>query len=157
MTHADSELQAALAQFNEGLKVQQAEEKAKRAIDKAERRKQQAANTLKKVQDDTNASADEKAEAEASYRSAADEYRRLKAGDMPPSTDEVSADDDDASGNDESGNDESGAGTDANEGAEAAPAVTGGGDDAAASAPEDADGDANNDGDGSAAASGGDG
>ena len=147
MTQADSELQAALAQFNQGLKVQQAEEKAKRAIDKAERRKQQAANTLKKVQDDTNASPDDKAEAEAAYRSAADEYRQLKAGDAPPSGDEASSEDGDASAIDESGDE-----AEAGEGApEEAGAAGDGAGDAGETTPDGADGSASEDEDGAAA------
>ena len=73
-------LDAALAQFNEGLKVRQAEEAAQRAVDKAERKKQQAAAELKKLQSDANASAEDKAAADEAYRSAVDEFNKLRSG-----------------------------------------------------------------------------
>ena len=63
----DDALQVALAQFNDGLKAQQAEERAQKAIDKAERKKQQAANELKAVQSNPDASAEEKAAADGAY------------------------------------------------------------------------------------------
>lgn len=74
-------LDAALAQFNEGLKTQQAEEAAQRAVDKAERKKQQAAAELKKLQSNADAPAEDKAAAEEAYRAAVDEFNKLRSGD----------------------------------------------------------------------------
>lgn len=81
MADSDNDaLATALAQFNEGLEEQRAEERAQRAIDKAERKKQQAAAALKKVQADPNASADDKAAADATYREAVEEWNRRRSG-----------------------------------------------------------------------------
>ena len=77
-------LDAALAQFNAGLEIQQAEEAAKRAVDKAERKKQQAANELKKLQSDPNASAEDKAAADDAYRAAVDQFNKLRSGEAVP-------------------------------------------------------------------------
>ncbi len=85
--------------FNDGLKVQQAEERAQQAIKKAERKKQQAASELKKAQGDASLSPEEKAEAEAAYRAAVDEFNRIRSGE--PGGDEAedgAAGDDSAEG-----------------------------------------------------------
>ncbi len=76
----DDALQAALAQFNQGVETQDAQRRAQRAIDKAERKKQQAATALKKTQANPDAPGEEKSEAEAAYRAAADEFARLRSG-----------------------------------------------------------------------------
>ncbi len=82
-------LDAALAQFNEGLKIQQAEEAAQRAVDKAERKKQQAASELKKLQSDPNASAEDKAAADEAYRAAVDDFNKLRSGEPVDGDEEV--------------------------------------------------------------------
>ena len=84
-------LDAALAQFNEGLKTQQAEEAAQRAVDKAERKKQQAASELKKLQSDANVSAEDKAAAEEAYRTAVEDFNKLRSGEAVE--EEAAADD----------------------------------------------------------------
>ena len=87
-------LDAALAQFNEGLKTQQAEEAAQRAVDKAERKKQQAASELKKLQSDANVSAEDKAAAEEAYRAAVEDFNKLRSGEAVE--EEAAADDEPA-------------------------------------------------------------
>lgn len=87
----DDALQVALAQFNDGLKTQQAEERARKAIEKAERKKQQAASELKAVQANPDASADDKAAADAAYREAVDTFNRMRSGEPEPDSSEDSA------------------------------------------------------------------
>ena len=80
---ADNEaLDAALTLFNDGLKIQQAEEAAQRAVEKADRRKQQAATELKTLQKDPNASAEDKAAADEAYRGAVDSFNKLRSGEV---------------------------------------------------------------------------
>ncbi len=69
----DPALRVALAQFNEGIKLQEDERRLQKAVGKADRTKQQAAETLKKLQKDPNASADDKAADDTAYREAVDE------------------------------------------------------------------------------------
>ena len=91
----DNALQLALAQFNDGLKAQQAEERVQRAIDKADREKQQAAAELKRVQANPDASAEEKATADATYREAVDAWSKMKSGETHADTEtepEITAD-----------------------------------------------------------------
>jgi hypothetical protein len=82
--------------FNDGLKVQQAEERAQQAIKKAERKKQQAAAELKKAQGDSSLSPEEKSEAEAAYRAAVDEFNRIRSGEPVPDEAEGDAGGDDS-------------------------------------------------------------
>ena len=107
-------LSAALAQFNEGLKIQEAEAQAARAVEKAERKKQQAAADLKKVQGDPNASADDKSAAESAYREAVDEWNRRRSGDpdAEPASESDATPDADAPSESDATPDESAAGDD---------------------------------------------
>lgn len=94
----DDALKTALAQFNQGLKVQQSEARAERAIGKAERAKQSAAAALKKLDSNPETSSDERAEAETAYRAALGEWNRLRSGEPP---DEQAASPDEPGTNDE--------------------------------------------------------
>jgi hypothetical protein len=80
----EEELNTALEIFNAGLARTAAARKAERAVEKAEKAKQDAADALKKIQGNDKASADEKAAAEATYRAAVDAFNALRAGDAPP-------------------------------------------------------------------------
>ncbi len=88
----DQALQKALAQFNEGLRLQREEDRARRAIEKAERRKDQAAGKLKELQADTRADAETKATAEQEYKAALADLARLRAGEAEPDQPEAEPD-----------------------------------------------------------------
>lgn len=81
-------LDAALALFNDGIQTQQAEEAAQRAVEKAERKKQQAATELKKLQSDPNASAEDKAAANEAYRGAVDSFNKSRSGEVVEDADQ---------------------------------------------------------------------
>lgn len=89
----DDELDVALALFNEGLERQQADRRVAKAIERAEKAKQQAAATLKRLQDDAGASADDRAAAEAAYREAVTTFNALRNGETPPTADAGAAED----------------------------------------------------------------
>ncbi|MDH3705197.1 MAG: hypothetical protein OES57_03980 [Acidimicrobiia bacterium] len=69
-TDLNPELLASLELFNAHLEQDAEAEKAAKAVAKAERRKDEAAARVRKLNDDPKATADEKAEAEAAYREA---------------------------------------------------------------------------------------
>ncbi|MGI9624201.1 MAG: hypothetical protein ACR2PK_15305 [Acidimicrobiales bacterium] len=94
MATDEDALAAALAQFNEGLEAQAADRAAQRAIDKAERKKQQAAAHLKKLDGDPDASAEDKATANDEYRKAVEEFNQLRSGEPVETGDEATAEED---------------------------------------------------------------
>ena len=75
----DDETRAALLLFNERVEASAAEERAKKRIKKAERAKDQAAARVRKLSDDPSASAEDKADAEAEYKAAVENYQVIRA------------------------------------------------------------------------------
>jgi hypothetical protein len=102
----DQDLDVALALFNDGLERQKADRRAAKAIENAEKTKQQAAAALKRLQSDSGASAEDRAAAEAAYRDAVAAFNALRNGEAPPA-DET---DDDADGDAEAAADDVAAG-----------------------------------------------
>jgi hypothetical protein len=125
----DQDLDVALALFNDGLARQKADRRATKAIENAERTKQQAAAALKRLQSDTGASPEDRAAAEVAYRDAVAAFNAIRNGEVPPASDEAA---DDEAPADSEGGDEAG------EAAEAATdddtAVAGGADESAEAA-----------------------
>jgi hypothetical protein len=80
----DQDLDVALALFNDGLQRQKADQRAAKAIENAEKAKQQAAAALKRLQSDSGASAEDRAAAEAGYRDAVAAFNALRNGEAPP-------------------------------------------------------------------------
>ena len=75
----DDETRAALLLFNERVEATAAAERGKKRIAKAERAKDQAAATVRKVNNDPDATAEQKAEAEAAYKEASDNFQIVQA------------------------------------------------------------------------------
>ena len=75
----DNETRTALLLFNERLEASALQERADKRVAKAERAKEAAAATVRKLSDDRDASAEAKAEAEAAYKAAVDEYNVIVA------------------------------------------------------------------------------
>ncbi|MFN3219311.1 MAG: hypothetical protein ACE367_22715 [Acidimicrobiales bacterium] len=96
----DQDLDVALALFNDGLERQKADRRAAKAIENAEKTKQQAAAALKRLQNDSGASAEDRAAAEAAYRDAVTAFNALRNGEAPPAGDETD-DDAETTGDDE--------------------------------------------------------
>lgn len=96
----DQDLDVALALFNDGLERQKADRRAAKAIENAEKAKQQAAAALKRLQNDSGASAEDRAAAEVAYRDAVAAFNALRNGEAPPAGDET-VDDADTTGDGE--------------------------------------------------------
>ncbi|GEM_PF-1549573 len=75
----DNETRTALLLFNERLDARALAQRGKKRVAKAERAKEAAATNVRKVNDNPDATAEQKAEAEAAYKSAADEYNVIAA------------------------------------------------------------------------------
>ena len=75
----DDETRAALLLFNERVEASAAEERAAKRVAKAERAKDEAAAVVRKLADNPNASAEDKAEAEVAYKAAVDNFQAIKA------------------------------------------------------------------------------
>ena len=75
-TSSNNDLAAALAQFNSGVTTSRQLDKEAKAIAKAERRRDAAAQNLKELMEQETSPEDKKV-AEEEYRSAADEWTRL--------------------------------------------------------------------------------
>lgn len=75
----DDETRAALLLFNERVEASAAAERGKKRVAKAERAKDEAAGVLRKLNDNPNASVEEKAEAEAKYKTSVEHYQYVKA------------------------------------------------------------------------------
>ena len=78
----DDETRAALLLFNERVEASAAEERAAKRVAKAERAKDEAAAVVRKLADNPNASAEDKAEAETAYKAAVDNFQAIKADPM---------------------------------------------------------------------------
>lgn len=74
----DDDTRAALLLFNERLEASAAVERAAKRVSKAERAKNEAANRVRKVGEDPNATPEAKAEAEAAYKDAVAAYTAIK-------------------------------------------------------------------------------
>jgi hypothetical protein len=77
----DDETTAALTLFNEYVEADRERTNREKRIKKAERAKDEAAAVVKKLNE--RGSAEEKAEAEAAYRVAADRWKKLRDGEEP--------------------------------------------------------------------------
>ncbi len=92
----DDETRAALLLFNERVEASAAKERGAKRVAKAERLKDEAAATVRKLSDNPNASAEDKATAETAYKEALESYNTIRdnplAGDQPKKT-KASADD----------------------------------------------------------------
>jgi hypothetical protein len=77
----DDETSAALTLFNEYVEADRERTQREKRIKKAERAKDEAAAVVKKLNE--RGSAEEKAEAEAAYRVAADRWKKLRDGEEP--------------------------------------------------------------------------
>ncbi|HJL99170.1 MAG: hypothetical protein QGF99_07440 [Acidimicrobiales bacterium] len=75
-TSSNNDLAAALAQFNSGVTASRQLDKEAKAIAKAEKRRDAAAQKLKELME-KETSPEDKAAAEEEYRTAADEWTRL--------------------------------------------------------------------------------
>jgi len=89
----DDETRAALLLFNERIDEARAEERAAKRVAKAERDKDEAASRVRNLGNDSSATAEQKAEAEAAYKAAVEEFNRIsenpdaKVEKPPPSKD----------------------------------------------------------------------
>ena len=79
-TSSNNDLAAALAQFNSGVTTSRQLDKEAKAIAKAEKRRDAAAQKLKELMEQET-SPEDKAVAEEEYRTAADEWTRLTNSD----------------------------------------------------------------------------
>ena len=75
----DDETRAALLLFNERVEANAAAERAKKRIGKAERAKDEAAARVRKLNEDPDATAEQKTEAEAAYKEASDNFQVVQA------------------------------------------------------------------------------
>ena len=75
----DNETRTALLLFNERLDSRALAQRGKKRVAKAERAKDAAAAEVRKVNENPNASAEDKAEAEAAYKAALDEFNVISA------------------------------------------------------------------------------
>lgn len=75
----DDETRAALLLFNERVEATAQKERGKKRIAKAERAKAEAAKKVRQLNDDPNATAEQKAEAEAAYKAASDNFMVVQA------------------------------------------------------------------------------
>ena len=85
----DEETTAALTLFNEYVEADRERTQREKRVKKAERAKDEAAAVVKKLNE--RGSAEEKAEAEAAYREAADRWKKLRDGEEPDEPDEPAA------------------------------------------------------------------
>ena len=75
----DDETRAALLLFNERVEATAQKERGQKRIAKAERAKSEAAKKVRKLNDDPDATAEQKAEAEAEYKAASDNFQVISA------------------------------------------------------------------------------
>ncbi len=75
----DDETRAALLLFNERVEASAAKERGRKRVAKAERAKAEAAKVVRRVNDDPDATAEQKAEAEAAYKAASDNFQVVQA------------------------------------------------------------------------------
>lgn len=75
----DDETRAALLLFNERVEAKAANERGAKRVAKAERAKDEAATLVRKLGENPDASAEDKAAAESAYKTALEEYNTIKA------------------------------------------------------------------------------
>lgn len=92
----DDETRAALLLFNERVEANAAAERGKKKVAKAERAKAEAAKTVRRVNEDPDATAEQKAEAEAAYKAASDHFQVVQANPLAGETPKKAAPADDA-------------------------------------------------------------
>jgi hypothetical protein len=98
----DDETRNALILFNARLAAQEEQEREKRRVDKASKAKDDAAATVRRLENDPQATAEQKASAQTAYLASLDALNRAKSGEPDPdgsrdeSTDESAADGADA-------------------------------------------------------------
>ena len=98
----DDDTRNALILFNARLVAQEELEREKRRVDKASKAKDEAAATVRRLESDPKATAEQKSEAQAAYLASLDALNRAKAGEPAADAErEKSADDDGESGEDE--------------------------------------------------------
>jgi len=91
----DDETRAALLLFNERVEANAALERAAKRVKKAERAKDEAAAVVRKMNDNPNATPEQKAEAEEAYKAAVENYQVIRANpDAGQSKSEPKKDDD---------------------------------------------------------------
>ena len=122
----------ALRLFNARLGAQAENEKAERRVQKAAKAKDDAAGRVRNLENDTKATAEQRAEAAAAYLAAIDAWERARNGEADPApsaapaVDDATADDataDDATADDATADDEPAADEPADEPAADAPAA----------------------------------
>ncbi len=83
----DDETAAVLARFNEGLERTKEHNRRARVVAKAERAKEEAAKTVKRLDGDSDASPEDRSEAQEAYRAAVEHWQtakeRFDAGEDP--------------------------------------------------------------------------
>ena len=94
----DNETRTALLLFNERLDARALQQRGKKRLAKAERAKDAAAGAVRNLNNDPDATAEQKAEAEAAYKAAVDEFQVIQADptaglDKPKSKSKAPADD----------------------------------------------------------------
>ena len=75
----DNETRTALLLFNERLDARALQQRGKKRVAKAERAKDAAAGAVRNLNNDPDATAEQKAEAEAAYKVAVDEFNVIQA------------------------------------------------------------------------------
>lgn len=98
----------ALRLFNARLGAQAENEKAERRVQKAAKAKDDAASRVRNLENDTKATAEQRAEAAAAYRAAIDAWERARNGEADPAPSAAPAADDataDATADDEPADD----------------------------------------------------
>ena len=81
----DDDTRNALILFNARLVAQEELEREKRRVDKASKAKDEAAATVRRLESDPKATAEQKSEAQAAYLASLDALNRAKAGEPPAS------------------------------------------------------------------------
>ena len=79
----DDETRAALLLFNERIEASAAKERGRKRVGKAERAKAEAAKMVRQVNNNPDATAEQKAEAEADYKAASDHFQVVQANPLP--------------------------------------------------------------------------
>jgi phosphate starvation-inducible protein PhoH len=82
----------ALRLFNARLDAQAENEKAERRVQKAAKAKDDAAGRVRNLENDTKATAEQRAEAAAAYRAAIDAWERARNGEADPASSAAPAD-----------------------------------------------------------------
>ena len=94
----DDDTRNALILFNARLVAQEELEREKRRVDKASKAKDEAAATVRRLEGDPKATAEQKSEAQAAYLASLDALNRAKSGEPAPNDTPDAAADDEAEG-----------------------------------------------------------